>query len=292
MGTDFKKKTSSEQDPVSTSEFVRGTGTDKEISRGYIYRDDLLALKFLTNEQKGLLLTAIEALMFHGAEAEISDNMVNAIFAPIKQHILRDHQAYIEKCAINRKNSNERRCVKERLEVPTTMDDASSLVFHTPSEIIGPQWKPQVVGGVTIPAEEFHLANNLFFWKNYPIDQLKACYDYYGGREERWGPWTTPAMRWNNAICKWTNRTGRERFPKDILLMVGEIFDLATDDAKNCITRRDFNVVVQDGQMVKFTYGRGDQPIRKWFEENRDEVRRIVIKYGFALRPITNDNER
>ena len=48
-----------------------------------------------------------------------------------------DDIAYLEKCEINRKNSNERKCIKD----PKTLAEPSNPVLHEPSKIIDPRWK-------------------------------------------------------------------------------------------------------------------------------------------------------
>ena len=263
------------QGPTSANENT--DRKDKEISRGYIYRDDLICLNYLSDEQKGQLLAAINRCMFYGGETDIKDNIVNVAFAPIRQHIQRDYKAYQEKCETNRNNSNERRCVKERVGAL----EMSDLNIHEPSKIVDARWKNLEIAGVLIPAKEFHLAYNLFFWKNFPSDQIIACYDFYGKRKEGWGQWTTPNARWNNAICKWTNRTGKKRFPDNILSMVGEIFDLSPDEIKNCITRREFNIEIQPDNGVCFIYG-ANLPIGNWLQTNREVVEKITAKYGYG----------
>lgn len=250
-------------------------------SRGYIYRDDLLCLTYLTNEQKAQLLDAINTMLFISDvdPATLSDAMVQVAFAPIRTHILRDQEAYAAKCAANRANSNKRFETKCAEQPQTATDKPVDALIHEPSSVVDERWTAQEIGGVRIEAEEFHRANNYFFWLNYPSDQIKACYDYYGRRTIGWGQWTTPDARWNNAISNWRNRTGRQRFSATILDMVGEIYDMAPAGIQNLITRPNFDVTPDHGKAV-FRYGK-DSPLGVWLKEHLDAINDIVKRYGF-----------
>lgn len=248
--------------------------SEKEISRGYIYKDDFFSLKFLSDEQKGVLLEAICKFMFYHEEIEISDKTVVVAFAPIRNHIQRDQEAYRAICEKNSANSRERKNIK-RQEIATR-----ECQIREPAKVLDRRWVAQTIGGIPISAEELQRANNFFFWKNYPYSQLKACFDYYGLRNGGWGQWTTPEARWNFAVGKWTNRTGLKRFPDDILLMVGEIFDIAPDDMKNEITSKEFNVKVIDDGGVQFICGR--DYLARWLKENAPQIEKITGGFGYG----------
>lgn len=250
-------------------------------SRGYIYRDDLLCLKYLTDEQKGLLFDAVNTMLFFRDidPASFSDPMLQLAFTPIRLHILRDREAYAAKCATNRANSNKRFETKSMGQLQTAADKPVDALIHEPSSTVDERWTAQEIGGVRIEAAEFHRANNLFFWLNYPPDQIKACYDYYGRRTNGWGQWTTPDARWNNAISSWRNRTGRQRFSANILAMVGDVYDMAPAVIQNCITRPDFDITPKEGAAV-FRYSK-DSPLGAWLMGNRTRITEIAYKYGF-----------
>ena len=63
--------------------------------------------------------------------------------------------------------------------------------------------------------------------------------------------------------------------------MIGEIFDLAPDEIKNCITRPDFNAAIQPDNVVRFTYG-AELPIGQWLQDNRETAEQITEKYGYG----------